>query len=128
MFDEERRLDQRAGFIRESQQMERRHMAASGRQCRAVCRSARATGDMQGRWRPKVAGHLATNRTAIQGPPLPFWLWLTRVEATFTRLGSASHLAAAWIERGDLARSVGDLDGAAALYRRSAESLQDFHF
>src|SRR5947209_3121709 len=55
-------------------------------------------------------------------------LWLTRAEATFTSLGSASHLAAAWIERGDLARSVGDLDGAAALYRRSAESLQDFHF
>jgi len=55
-------------------------------------------------------------------------LWLTRAEATFTTLGSASHLAAAWIERGDLARSVGDLDGAAALYRRSAESLQDFHF
>ena len=55
-------------------------------------------------------------------------LWLNRAEATFTALGSASHLAAAWIERGDLARSVGDLDGAAALYRRSAESLQDFHF
>jgi tetratricopeptide (TPR) repeat protein len=55
-------------------------------------------------------------------------VWLTRAEATFTSLGSASHLAAAWIERGDLARSVGDLETAAALYRHSAESLQDFHF
>jgi len=55
-------------------------------------------------------------------------IWLTRAEATFESLGSASHLAAAWIERGDLARSVGDLETAASLYRRSAESLQDFHF
>jgi tetratricopeptide (TPR) repeat protein len=54
--------------------------------------------------------------------------WLGHAERTFTELGSTSHLAAVWIARGDLARATGDSDSAADLYRRAAESLQDFHF
>ncbi|MGZ8716502.1 MAG: hypothetical protein ACXWYO_05250 [Gaiellaceae bacterium] len=54
--------------------------------------------------------------------------WLDHAERTFTELGSTSHLAAIWIARGDLARATGDCNDAAELYRRAAESLQDFHF
>ena len=54
--------------------------------------------------------------------------WLDHAERTFTELGSTSQLAAVWITRGDLARATGDGNGAAELYRRAAESLQDFHF
>jgi tetratricopeptide (TPR) repeat protein len=54
--------------------------------------------------------------------------WLDRAEATCMRLGSAGHLAAVWVARGDLAREQGDVDGAADLYRRAAETLQDVHF
>ena len=48
------------------------------------------------------------------------WLY----EAT----GSASHLAAAWTAQGDVYQRIDDLEAAAALFRRAAESLQDFHF
>jgi tetratricopeptide (TPR) repeat protein len=53
---------------------------------------------------------------------------LRAAEASFDRLGSDSHRAAAWVARGDLARLCGDSDAAAELYRRAAEQLQDFHF
>jgi tetratricopeptide (TPR) repeat protein len=55
-------------------------------------------------------------------------LWLCAAEASFEQLDSDSHRAAACVARGDLARSRGDTDGAADLYRRAAEQLQDFHF
>jgi tetratricopeptide (TPR) repeat protein len=54
--------------------------------------------------------------------------WLDRAERTFAELGSTSQLAAVWIARGDLARDTGDCNDAADLYRRAADSLQDFHF
>jgi tetratricopeptide (TPR) repeat protein len=54
--------------------------------------------------------------------------WLDRAEQSFTTLGSTSHLAMAWVARGDLVRSGGDVETAAELYRRAAESLQDWHF
>jgi hypothetical protein len=54
--------------------------------------------------------------------------WIGHAEDTFTALGSTSHLAAAWVARGDLARSTRDTAAAAELYRRAAEALQDFHF
>jgi tetratricopeptide (TPR) repeat protein len=54
--------------------------------------------------------------------------WLDEAEATYERLDSASHLAAVWIARGDLARAQGDADTAADLYRRAADTLQDVHF
>ena len=41
---------------------------------------------------------------------------------------SASHRAAAWIAKGDLAARRGDDSEAARLYRRAAETLQDFRF
>jgi tetratricopeptide (TPR) repeat protein len=49
-------------------------------------------------------------------------------EDTFAKLSSVSHRAAAWIAQGDLATKRGDERRAAVLYRRAAESLQDFRF
>jgi tetratricopeptide (TPR) repeat protein len=53
---------------------------------------------------------------------------LRAAETSFDSLGSDSHRAAAWVARGDLARLRADTDGAADLYRRAAEQLQDLHF
>jgi tetratricopeptide (TPR) repeat protein len=49
-------------------------------------------------------------------------------DTIFGRLSSASHRAAAWIARGDLAARKGDVAAAANLYRSAAEALQDFRF
>ena len=49
-------------------------------------------------------------------------------EASFEQLGSASHRAAAWVARGDLAARRGDDRLAAHLYRSAAEALQDVRF
>jgi tetratricopeptide (TPR) repeat protein len=49
-------------------------------------------------------------------------------EWLFEQLGSESHAAAAWLAQGDAYRALGDLDAASTLYRRAAESLQDFNF
>ena len=49
-------------------------------------------------------------------------------EASFGDLGSASHRAAAWMARGDLAARRGDHERAAELYRTAAEALQDVRF
>jgi tetratricopeptide (TPR) repeat protein len=49
-------------------------------------------------------------------------------EASFDQLGSASHRAAAWVARGDLAARRGDDRLAAHLYRTAAEALQDVRF
>jgi tetratricopeptide (TPR) repeat protein len=54
--------------------------------------------------------------------------WFAAAESSFQQLGSTSHVAAAWIAQGDLATREGDVDSAAAVYRRAAEALQDFHF
>jgi len=49
-------------------------------------------------------------------------------EWLFEQCGSESHVAAAWLAQGDAYRALGDLDAALTLYRRAAESLQDFNF
>jgi tetratricopeptide (TPR) repeat protein/DNA-binding XRE family transcriptional regulator len=49
-------------------------------------------------------------------------------EDAFAQLSSASHRAAAWIAQGDLATARCDERRAAVLYRRAAETLQDFRF
>ncbi len=49
-------------------------------------------------------------------------------ESSFEQLSSASHRAAAWIAHGDLAARRGDDRRSAHLYRRAAETLQDFRF
>jgi tetratricopeptide (TPR) repeat protein len=49
-------------------------------------------------------------------------------EDAFAQLSSGSHRAAAWIAQGDLATKRGDERRAAVLYRRAAETLQDFRF
>ena len=51
-----------------------------------------------------------------------------QAEATFEKFESASHRAAAWIAKGDLAARRGNDSEAARLYRRAAETLQDFRF
>jgi tetratricopeptide (TPR) repeat protein len=53
---------------------------------------------------------------------------LDAADLLFAVLGSASHIAAAWVARGDACRRRGDLERAATLYRRAAARLQDFHF
>jgi tetratricopeptide (TPR) repeat protein len=54
--------------------------------------------------------------------------WIDAAEQTFEALGSTSHLALAWLTRGDVARGTGDVEAAADLYRQAADSLQDVHF
>ena len=54
--------------------------------------------------------------------------WFAAADASFEQLSSASHRAAAWVAQGDLATARGDAAGAARLYRRAAEALQDVRF
>jgi tetratricopeptide (TPR) repeat protein len=49
-------------------------------------------------------------------------------EESFAELASASHRAAVWVARGDLAARSGDDRLAARLYRTAAEALQDVRF
>jgi tetratricopeptide (TPR) repeat protein len=49
-------------------------------------------------------------------------------ESSFDQISSVSHRAAAWMAQGDLAGRQGDDRQSARLYRRAAETLQDFHF
>ncbi len=53
---------------------------------------------------------------------------LATAEATFDQYESTSHRAAVWIAKGDLATRRNDDTEAARLYRRAAETLQDFRF
>jgi len=53
---------------------------------------------------------------------------LAEAEDAFSQLSSGPHQAAAWVAQGDLAQRRGDDRQAAALYRRAAETLQDFRF
>lgn len=53
---------------------------------------------------------------------------IAAAESSYDQLGSASHRAAAWIARGDLAARRGDDKLSAQLYRNAAEALQDVRF
>jgi tetratricopeptide (TPR) repeat protein len=53
---------------------------------------------------------------------------LDAAESLFGQLSSASHVASAWVAKGDLAQARGDDAAAAKLYRRAAEALQDYRF
>jgi tetratricopeptide (TPR) repeat protein len=53
---------------------------------------------------------------------------LRDADTTFEQLSSTSHRAAAWVALGDVAARRGDDREAARLYRRAAETLQDFRF
>lgn len=64
----------------------------------------------------------------LEGEPDRAAGWLDRAEQAYAGLGSTSHLASAWMARGDLARSNGDVEAAADHYRRAADLLQDVHF
>ncbi len=52
----------------------------------------------------------------------------TAADGSFEQFASASHRAAAWVARGDLAARRGDDRLAARLYRTAAEMLQDVRF
>ncbi|CAB4686318.1 MAG: hypothetical protein F2663_01605 [Actinobacteria bacterium] len=49
-------------------------------------------------------------------------------ESALEQLSSGSHKAAVWIAQGDVAARRGDQTKAAELFRRAAETLQDFRF
>ena len=51
-----------------------------------------------------------------------------QAEETYRRFGSPSHTASAWMARADIARSTGDFERAADLYRDAADALQLVHF
>jgi tetratricopeptide (TPR) repeat protein len=53
---------------------------------------------------------------------------LAAAEDAFEQLGSGSHRAAAWAAQADLSVQRGDKDTALNLYRRAADTLQDFRF
>ena len=53
---------------------------------------------------------------------------LRSADRSFEQFASAGHRAAAWVAMGDLATRRGDDRGAARLYRRAAEALQDVRF
>jgi tetratricopeptide (TPR) repeat protein len=53
---------------------------------------------------------------------------LAASDATFEQLALTSHRAAAWTAQAELSIRRGDKDMALALYRRAAETLQDFRF
>ena len=65
---------------------------------------------------------------AAEGETSNAALWLDAADQTFNTLGSMSHRAATLVARGDLVRTLGDVDTAADYYRRAAESLQDVQF
>ena len=64
----------------------------------------------------------------VEGEPSAAAEWLDRAEEAFVLVGSTSRLATVWVERADVARTLGDVDAAAELYRQAATSLQDLHF
>ena len=53
---------------------------------------------------------------------------LAAADDSFEQLSSTSHRAAAWVALGDVSAKRGDDREAAQLYRRAAETLQDFRF
>jgi tetratricopeptide (TPR) repeat protein len=53
---------------------------------------------------------------------------LVAADSSFEQMSSTSHRAAAWVALGDVAARRGDDREAARLYRRAAETLQDFRF
>jgi tetratricopeptide (TPR) repeat protein len=65
---------------------------------------------------------------AAEGDTVCAGEWLDAADVSFNSIGSTSHRAAALVARGDLTRSLGDVDTAADYYRRAAQSLQDVQF
>jgi len=53
---------------------------------------------------------------------------LAAADGSFEQMDSLGHRAAAWLAQGDLAARRGQIDDAAAVYRRAAEALQDVRF
>jgi tetratricopeptide (TPR) repeat protein len=73
--------------------------------------------------------HLVLGRALLeQGREDEAMRELAAAEWAFETLGSASHVAAVWVAQADVYRRLEDPDAAMTLYRRAAESLQDFNF
>jgi tetratricopeptide (TPR) repeat protein len=71
-----------------------------------------------------VLGRALLERGAIEQAAEAF----DSAEATLQQFASASHVAAAWIAKGDLSTRRGDDRAAARLYRKAAEALQDLRW
>ena len=106
-------------------------LAKTGRPVEARVRAERAVELLTGRidFRDELgnAQLVLARALAAEGDHALAVEWIDAAENTFDAIGSTSHLALAWVARGDLARETGDLDVAADLYRRAADSLQDVH-
>ncbi|HZS24889.1 MAG TPA: tetratricopeptide repeat protein [Gaiellaceae bacterium] len=103
----------------------------TGRHAEARVRAQRACELLEGRtdFRDELgnAQLIVARSLAAEGALEPATTWIDAAEETFTSLGSTSHIALAWLARGDLARAAGDVDTAADEYRRAADALQDVH-
>ena len=103
----------------------------TGRPVEARVRAERAVELLTGRidFRDELgnAQLVVARSLAAEGDHVLAVEWIDAAESTFDAIGSTSHLALAWVARGDVARETGDLDAAADLYRRAADSLQDVH-
>jgi len=104
----------------------------TGRPADARARARRAVEVLAGRpdFRDELGNGqlIVAESLAAEGDTTAAGMWIDAAEQTFAALGSTSHLANAWIARGDVARASGDADGAAHWYRRAAATLADVHF
>jgi len=71
-----------------------------------------------------VLGRALLEQGQLDGAEVAF----EAAESCFAQLSSGSHQAAAWTAQAELAIRRGDQARALALYRRAAETLQDFRF
>ena len=71
-----------------------------------------------------VLGRALAAQGQLEGATLAF----EAAEASFGQLSSGSHRAAVWCAQAELAIQKGSDDEALVLYRRAAETLQDFRF
>jgi tetratricopeptide (TPR) repeat protein len=103
----------------------------TGRPAEARARALRAVELLNGRtdFRDELGNaQLVVARSLLtEGDHAAAAQWIDDAEQTLEDLGSTSHLALVWVARGDLARETGDLESAADLFRRAADSLQDVH-
>jgi tetratricopeptide (TPR) repeat protein len=103
----------------------------TGRPVEARVRAQRAVELLTGRtdFRDELgnAQLVVARSLAVEGEHAHAIEWIDAAEQTFDAISSTSHLALAWVARGDVARETGDLEAAADLYRRAADSLQDVH-
>src|SRR6266536_1445973 len=89
----------------------------TGRPAEARIRAERAVELLAGRpdFRDELgnAQLVLAESFALEGDAPSATTWIDAAEETFAEIGSRGHIANAWIARGDLARSTGDVETAA---------------